>query len=107
MNSYQKHILRIESLEVLCFCLHAADISHSIKPWGVHYKFVELLFREFFKQGDREKQLGMEISPLCDRSTLHIPDSQISMKNDKKISFDSNFMFQILINISSSQPFGH
>jgi hypothetical protein len=37
-----------------------------------------MLFKEFFEQGDNESKNGLEISPLCDRNTLHIPDSQIS-----------------------------
>ena len=33
---------------------------------------------EFFKQGDREKQQGLEFSPLCDRHNTMVPQSQIS-----------------------------
>lgn len=69
---------KLDTIQVLSFVLHASDISHSIKPWEIHRKFVDLLFREFFEQGDREHKAGLEISPLCDRNTLHIPDSQIT-----------------------------
>lgn len=32
---------------------------------------------EYFKQGDREKELGLPCSPLCDRDNTLIADSQI------------------------------
>jgi len=32
---------------------------------------------EFFVQGDREKELGLEYSPLCDRHNTMVPQSQI------------------------------
>ena len=32
---------------------------------------------EFFSQGDKEKELGMKPSPLCDRETTVIPNSQM------------------------------
>ena len=34
---------------------------------------------EFFVQGDREKELGLEYSPLCDRHNTMVPQSQIGM----------------------------
>ncbi|XP_055847989.1 dual specificity calcium/calmodulin-dependent 3',5'-cyclic nucleotide phosphodiesterase 1B-like [Episyrphus balteatus] len=33
---------------------------------------------EFFKQGDRERELNIPISPLCDRYDTLIPESQIN-----------------------------
>ena len=32
---------------------------------------------EFFVQGDREAELGLEYSPLCDRHNTMVPQSQI------------------------------
>ena len=32
---------------------------------------------EFFNQGDREKEMGLDVSPLCDRNTTQVPQSQI------------------------------
>ena len=51
---------------------------HSVKSWDIHAEFCELLFKEFFNQGDIEREKGLPISPLCDRNTLHKPQSQIS-----------------------------
>ena len=32
---------------------------------------------EFFKQGDTEREQGLEFSPLCDRHNTMVPQSQI------------------------------
>ena len=32
---------------------------------------------EFFEQGDKERNMGVPISPNCDRNTVKRPDSQI------------------------------
>lgn len=32
---------------------------------------------EFFQQGDRERDQGMDISPMCDRHTATIEKSQV------------------------------
>ena len=32
---------------------------------------------EFFKQGDKEQEQGLDFSPLCDRQTTMVPQSQI------------------------------
>ena len=82
----------------LSFILHSADISHPSKAFLLHYKWTKLLMEEFFRQvcfcntcrpsfkslntrsvfqGDMEKELGLPYSPLCDRNTTLIPQSQI------------------------------
>ena len=57
--------------------LHCADISHPAKPWEIHKEWTLRLVNEFFRQGDMEKELGRPCSPLCDRNTTRIPESQI------------------------------
>ena len=32
---------------------------------------------EFFLQGDKEKELGLSFSPLCDRHNTKVPQAQI------------------------------
>ena len=32
---------------------------------------------EFFRQGDMEQELGLDFSPLCDRTNTVVPQSQI------------------------------
>jgi cAMP-specific phosphodiesterase 4 len=33
---------------------------------------------EFFQQGDKERERGMEISPMCDKHTASVEKSQVS-----------------------------
>ena len=63
--------------EVLCYMLHLADISNLAKPHLVSVKWTDRVLEEFFLQGDEEAQLGLPVSPLCDRETTKKPDSQM------------------------------
>jgi len=47
---------------------HMADLSHCTRPWNIHKTLVTCLEEEFFSQGDQEKQAGLPISPMMDRS---------------------------------------
>ncbi|BHF83659.1 Calcium/calmodulin-dependent 3',5'-cyclic nucleotide phosphodiesterase 1C [Sparganum proliferum] len=67
----------IDKLKALSLLVHCADIAHPCKDWKLHKHWSEILSEEFFRQGDREKELGMTISPLCDRTTVVLPQSQI------------------------------
>eukprot|EP00980_Cylindrotheca_fusiformis_P028733 scaffold22641_cov206-Cylindrotheca_fusiformis.AAC.3 len=63
--------------EILTFMLHMADISNAAKPGVTARKWTDRCLDEFFNQGDKEKELGCEPSPQCDRDTVSKPDSQI------------------------------
>ncbi|XP_044301077.1 calcium/calmodulin-dependent 3',5'-cyclic nucleotide phosphodiesterase 1A-like [Varanus komodoensis] len=83
MNSV-KHCLRyLRQMErehkdkIMSMIVHVADISHPAKPWVLHEQWARALMEEFFKQGDREAALGLQISSLCDRQTTNIAESQI------------------------------
>ena len=67
----------IEKAKALALVLHCADISHPGKPWSIHHAWTESLMEEFFKQGEKEKELGLPCSPLCDRENTLIGESQI------------------------------
>ena len=41
---------------------------------------------EFFKQGDKEQELVIDFSPLCDRQTTVVPQSQIGENHTAEIS---------------------
>jgi len=60
---------------------HFCDISNGTKPMAVYEKWVSRLFKEFFSQGDKEKEMGLPISMLCDREKTVIPDSQVFFIN--------------------------
>ena len=62
---------------ILKFLLHAADISNPTKRNDLAVHWADKALAEFFAQGDREKELGLPVSPLCDRDAVHRADSQI------------------------------
>ncbi|XP_059062175.1 cAMP-specific 3',5'-cyclic phosphodiesterase, isoforms N/G isoform X2 [Achroia grisella] len=65
---------RIQVLENL---VHCADLSNPTKPLSLYKRWVGLLMEEFFQQGDREREHGMDISPMCDRHNATIEKSQV------------------------------
>uniref|UniRef100_A0A8W8LIM2 Phosphodiesterase n=1 Tax=Magallana gigas TaxID=29159 RepID=A0A8W8LIM2_MAGGI len=67
----------IDKQKALSLVLHCADISHPAKDWSLHHRWTNQLLEEFFKQGDREQELGLPISPLCDREKTLVAESQI------------------------------
>eukprot|EP00347_Sterkiella_histriomuscorum_P000561 403375374 len=56
---------------------HLADISNPAKKFDIFKNWTDLLFFEFFIQGDQERDLGLPISYLMDRTTVNIAKSQI------------------------------
>ena len=67
----------IDKPKVLCMVLHCCDISHPSKQWNLHHRWTMLLLEEFFRQGDLEQELGLPFSPLCDRKSTLVAESQI------------------------------
>ncbi|KAL5275792.1 dnc family protein [Megaselia abdita] len=65
---------RIQVLENL---VHCADLSNPTKPLNLYTRWVKLLMEEFFLQGDKERENGMDISPMCDRDNATIEKSQV------------------------------
>jgi len=66
-----------DRLLALTSAIHCADLSTAARPLHVSKKWVFSVYEEFFKQGDREKELGLPISPLCDRRKPNIEKGQI------------------------------
>jgi len=57
--------------------LHTADLANPTKGLRIACEWSERCLMEFFQQGDEERNLGLPISPMCDRFTVNIPGSQI------------------------------
>ncbi|XP_034984903.2 dual specificity calcium/calmodulin-dependent 3',5'-cyclic nucleotide phosphodiesterase 1C isoform X4 [Zootoca vivipara] len=67
----------IDKPKALSLMLHTADISHPAKAWDLHHRWTMSLLEEFFRQGDKEAELGLPFSPLCDRKSTMVPQSQV------------------------------
>lgn len=65
-----------EIQDLFAFMLHVADISNQAKP-VVFENWTDWVLEEFFKQGDTEKLKKLNISPLCDRTSIKRAQSQI------------------------------
>ncbi|KAI4788620.1 hypothetical protein KUCAC02_035741 [Chaenocephalus aceratus] len=92
MKTALTQTLSLDKVKVLSLMLHAADISHPAKAWPLHYRWTHSLMEEFFRQGDKEVELGLPFSPLCDRKATMIAQSQIGF-----IDFIVEPTFSVLI----------
>jgi len=71
LDNYQDRI------QVLQNMIHCADLSNPTKPWLLCKQWMERIMSEFQLQGDQERSLGLEVSPMCDRNNSTIAKSQI------------------------------
>lgn len=62
---------------ILDLIIHSADISNPTKPFVIYSKMVDLLFEEFFIQGDLERKNSLPLTYLCDRTTTDIDAAQV------------------------------
>jgi hypothetical protein len=70
------HFATKDSTLMLQVALKCADLGHLAMPWDLHVQWVQRLEKEFFAQGDKEKQMGLSISFLMDRSKPGVTESQ-------------------------------
>ncbi|VEL13778.1 unnamed protein product [Protopolystoma xenopodis] len=63
---------------LVCLLMTSADLSDQSKDWSNAKIVSELLYQEFFRQGDLEKALGTTPAPFMDRERACIPELQIS-----------------------------
>lgn len=62
---------------VLETLVHAADISGVSKPRPIALQWTDRVLEEFFAQGDQERNMKRDISPLCDRHTVSKANAQV------------------------------
>merc|ERR1712178_208561 len=62
---------------VMVMAIKASDVASQGKVWRLARKWATMVQEEFYSQGDREKELGLSPSPLCDRDAVDILKSQI------------------------------
>ncbi|XP_029028377.1 cGMP-dependent 3',5'-cyclic phosphodiesterase isoform X2 [Betta splendens] len=63
---------------LLCLLMTSCDLSDQTKDWKTTRKIAELIYKEFFSQGDLEKAMGNRPSEMMDREKAYIPELQIS-----------------------------
>ncbi|KFB38871.1 AGAP000236-PA-like protein [Anopheles sinensis] len=66
-----------DRIQVLQNLVHCADLSNPTKPLPLYRRWVRRLMEEFFRQGDRERAAGMDVSPMCDRRSATVESSQV------------------------------
>ncbi|KAJ1547196.1 cAMP-specific 3',5'-cyclic phosphodiesterase 4D [Cladochytrium tenue] len=57
---------RVLLMQMMIKC---SDVSNPTKSWPLYNRWIERLTQEWFIQGDREKQLGLEVSPFMNRDS--------------------------------------
>ncbi|CAF1687424.1 unnamed protein product, partial [Adineta ricciae] len=75
------NIIMLESyddrIQVLQNMIHCADLSNPTKPLDIYIKWTDRIMEEFWRQGDKERDLGLEISPMCDRRVASVEKHQV------------------------------
>uniref|UniRef100_A0A8C5HR70 Phosphodiesterase n=1 Tax=Gouania willdenowi TaxID=441366 RepID=A0A8C5HR70_GOUWI len=66
-----------DRMQVLCNVVHCADLSNPTKPLDLYRQWTDRIMDEFFHQGDRERERGMEVSPMCDKHTASVERTQV------------------------------
>ena len=65
----------IDQQEYMNLIIHSSDISNPTKKFDIYYKWAELVVEEFYEQGDKEKELGLNCS--FDREKVSLYKSQL------------------------------
>ncbi|XP_038568781.1 cAMP-specific 3',5'-cyclic phosphodiesterase 4C-like isoform X1 [Micropterus salmoides] len=66
-----------ERIQVLRNMVHCADLSNPTKALPLYRQWTERIMEEFFRQGDKERERGIEISAMCDKHTASVEKSQV------------------------------
>ncbi|CAG9838099.1 unnamed protein product [Diabrotica balteata] len=91
-NTDPEHRYYLCSLLMTC-----ADLSDQTKDWGETKSVAQLIYAEFFTQGDMMKKMGKEPDNMMDREKASIPDHQLEFLTDCCIC-----IYRILAKIFSS-----
>eukprot|EP00061_Rhincodon_typus_P015555 g43288.t1 len=66
-----------DRIQVMRNMVHCADLSNPTKPLELYRQWTDRILEEFFRQGDKERERGMEISPMCDKHTASVEKTQV------------------------------
>jgi len=62
---------------ILQIAIKCADISNPCRDWAVSKLWSLRACEEFFRQGDVERQLGIDLTPICDRFNVTVAKVQV------------------------------
>ncbi|CAF4605784.1 unnamed protein product [Rotaria socialis] len=75
------NIIMLESyddrIQVLQNMIHCADLSNPTKPLDIYIKWTDRIMEEFWRQGDKERDLGLEVSPMCNKRVASVEKHQV------------------------------
>ncbi len=57
---------------MLQIALKCADISNPCRTWNVSRLWSYRACEEFYRQGDRERALNLQVTPFCDRANISV-----------------------------------
>jgi cAMP-specific phosphodiesterase 4 len=66
-----------DRIQVLQSMVHLADLSNPTKPIELYSAWNGRILEEYWRQGDKEKELGLQVSPMCDRGNDTLAKSQV------------------------------
>ncbi|VDP72938.1 unnamed protein product [Echinostoma caproni] len=67
-----------DRMQILQNMIHCSDLSNPTKPLALYRQWNTRIMEEHFRQGDREREQGLELSPMCDRNTASLEKTQVS-----------------------------
>ena len=68
---------KVSATQAMHAILKASDISNPTRPLSVYTPWIDGVIKEFFAQGDAERELGLPISMNCDRNTVDVNKCQV------------------------------
>lgn len=89
-NIKNKEIDETEKQDYMNLVVHSADISNPTKTFYVYFKWAKLVMEEFYSQGDKEKELG--INCTYDRNNVSLYKSQLGFIDFVGIPFYELFV---------------
>ena len=96
LDNFSDRILVLQNL------IHCCDLSNPTKPLPLYTEWVDRLMDESFKQGDKEREQGLDINPLGDRNSLNVAKCQVYLHDfslcvyfneDGSIHWEEEFIF--------------
>ena len=66
-----------DRLILLANMLHSADLANPCKPLQTYLRWTERVTKEFYNQGDKEREQGLPVSLMMDRAKPNLERSQL------------------------------